>query len=46
MNMPGFFFHHLNFAAVYGQLGEDEAGGRALQELLVLKPDFALEGAR
>jgi TolB-like protein len=43
MNMPGFFFHHLNLAAVYGQLGEREAAGRALQELLVLKPDFALE---
>jgi TolB-like protein len=43
MNMPRFFFHHLNLAAVYGQLGEREAAGKALQELLVLKPDFALE---
>jgi TolB-like protein/Tfp pilus assembly protein PilF len=43
MNMPGFFFHHLNLAAVYGQLGEREAAGEALRGLLVLKPDFALE---
>jgi TolB-like protein/Tfp pilus assembly protein PilF len=42
MNMPGFFFHHLNLAAVYGQLGEREAAGKALHELLLLRPDFAL----
>jgi hypothetical protein len=33
----------MNLAAVYGQLGEREAAGKALQELLILKPDFALE---
>jgi TolB-like protein len=43
VNMPGFFFHHLNLAAVYGQLGERDAAGKALRELLALKPDFALQ---
>jgi TolB-like protein/Flp pilus assembly protein TadD len=40
-NMPGLFYHHVNRAAVYGQLGEHEAARKALGELLALKPDFA-----
>ena len=40
-NMPGLFYHHVNRAAVYGQLGERELAGKALGELLALKPDFA-----
>lgn len=33
----------MNLAAVYRQLGEREAASKALRELLILKPDFALE---
>ena len=40
-NMPSYFYTHAALAAAYGQLGEREAAGRALQELLTLKPDFA-----
>jgi TolB-like protein len=40
-NMPGLFYHHVNRAAVYGQLGDREAARKALGELLALKPDFA-----
>jgi TolB-like protein/Tfp pilus assembly protein PilF len=40
-NMPGFFFHHINLATIYGQLGESEAASKALRDLLALKPDFA-----
>jgi|GEM_PF-151997 len=43
-NMPGLFYHHVNRAAVYGQLGEHEAARKALEELLALKPDFANTG--
>ena len=43
-NMPGLFYHHVNRAAVYGQLGEREAASKALEELLALKPDFANTG--
>ncbi len=41
-NMPGFFYHHVNLTIVYGQLGERESASKALRDLLVLKPDFAL----
>jgi serine/threonine-protein kinase len=43
-NMPGLFYHHVNRAAVYGQLGEREAASKALEELLAQKPDFANTG--
>jgi adenylate cyclase len=43
-NMPGLFYHHVNRAAVYGQLGEREAASKALEELLALRPDFANTG--
>ncbi len=39
-NMPGLFYHHVNRAAVYGQLGDREAAGKAVSDLLTLKPDF------
>ncbi len=42
INMPGFFYTHVVLAAVYGQLGERDAAGNALSELLALKPDIAL----
>ena len=42
INMPGFFYTHVVLAAVYGQLGERDAAGNALRELLALKPDIAL----
>jgi hypothetical protein len=31
--MPGLFYHHVNRAAVYGQLGQREAASKALEEL-------------
>ncbi len=40
-NLPGFFYFHLNLAAIYGQLGEEELAGRALLRLIELKPDIA-----
>jgi TolB-like protein/Flp pilus assembly protein TadD len=43
-NMPGLFYHHVNRAAVYGQLGEHEAASKAVEELLTLKADFANTG--
>ncbi len=41
INLPQFFMTHAVAAAAYGQLGEREAAGKALRELLALKPDFA-----
>ncbi|MGH9948233.1 MAG: hypothetical protein ACRD6X_13695 [Pyrinomonadaceae bacterium] len=43
MDMRGLFYHHLNLAAVYGQLGELEAGAESVKELLKLRPNFAVE---
>jgi tetratricopeptide (TPR) repeat protein len=43
MDMRGLFFHHLNLAAVYGQLGDLEAGSESVKELLKLRPNFAVE---
>ncbi|HSF18899.1 MAG TPA: protein kinase [Vicinamibacteria bacterium] len=40
-NMPGQYYSLALFAAVYGQLGDREAAGKARRELLALKPDFA-----
>jgi TolB-like protein/Tfp pilus assembly protein PilF len=41
INMPSYYYTHAVLAAAYGQLGERGAAGRALRELLALKPDFA-----
>ncbi len=41
-NMPGYFYTHALTAAVYGQLGMREPAQKALQELLAIRPDFAL----
>jgi TolB-like protein/Flp pilus assembly protein TadD len=41
-NMPGYFYSHALTAAVYGQLGLREQAHEALQELLALRPDFAV----
>src|SRR5438552_3792890 len=42
INMPRFYATHLVTAAAYGQLGEHDAAGKALRELLVLWPDFGV----
>lgn len=39
--MPGYFFSWAALAVVHAQLGDGRAAGEALQQLLVLKPDFA-----
>ena len=39
--MPGQYYSHALFAAVYGQLGEREAASEHVRELLGLRPDFA-----
>jgi TolB-like protein len=39
--MPGQYYSHGLFAAVYGQLGEREAAAEHVRELLALRPDFA-----
>jgi TolB-like protein len=41
INMPGFFYAYAARAAALGQLGQREAGRKAVQELLALRPDFA-----
>ncbi|MEO8191427.1 MAG: hypothetical protein ABI682_13885, partial [Acidobacteriota bacterium] len=40
VNMHGHIGAHFMMAAAYGQLGETKAAGKALGELLALKPDF------
>ena len=40
INMPGFWRTNLALAMAYGQLGEREAAGKAVRELLALRPDF------
>ncbi len=40
VNMPGFYWPHVNLAAVYGQLGDQARARTALRELHVLVPDF------
>ena len=42
INLPGFFYAHATLAAACGQLGEHDSANRALRELLILKPDFAV----
>jgi hypothetical protein len=40
LNLPGFYWSHLCFAMVHGQLGNREEAARALRELVALYPDF------
>lgn len=40
-NMPGHWGFHAMLAAAYGHLGELDAAGKALQELLKLRPNIA-----
>ncbi len=42
INLPDFFASHEALAAAYGQLGERDAAGKSLRQLLRLKPDFVL----
>jgi tetratricopeptide (TPR) repeat protein len=41
VNMPGHWGGHTMIAAACGQLGEREAAGKALRDLLALRPDLA-----
>ncbi|MBA3727478.1 MAG: hypothetical protein H0W86_13855 [Armatimonadetes bacterium] len=41
INLPGHWGAHAVVAAAYGQLGEGDAAGKALRDLLKLRPDFA-----
>ena len=41
VNLPGHWFSHAAMAAAYGQLGERDAAGKAVRDLLKLRPDFA-----
>jgi len=41
INLPEFFATHEALSIAYGQLGEREAAGKALRELLRLQPDYA-----
>jgi TolB-like protein/Flp pilus assembly protein TadD len=44
MNMPGLWLVKVMTTALQGQLGEVEAGRKGVQELLLLRPEFALIG--
>jgi TolB-like protein/Tfp pilus assembly protein PilF len=44
INLPEFFVMHEALAAAYGQLGEPDAAGKAFQEMVKLKPDYATTG--
>jgi TolB-like protein/cytochrome c-type biogenesis protein CcmH/NrfG len=41
VQMPGFWRTNLALAVSYGQLGEQDAAGKAVRELLAIRPDFA-----
>ncbi|HMD30562.1 MAG TPA: protein kinase [Candidatus Acidoferrales bacterium] len=41
-NLPNHWGAHAGMAAVCGQLGERDAAAKALRELLILRPDFAV----
>jgi len=41
MNLPDLFWSHVFLAATYGQLGDPDAAGRSLRNLLAQRPDFA-----
>jgi TolB-like protein/tRNA A-37 threonylcarbamoyl transferase component Bud32 len=40
-NMPGFWQTSLALATAYGQLGQREAAGSAVRDLLAVRPDYA-----
>ena len=40
INMPGIFYTPLLVAAAQGQLGDSDAAGKALRELLTLRPEY------
>ena len=42
VNMPGFWRTNVALAAAYGQLSELEAARNAVQQLLAVRPDFAV----
>jgi TolB-like protein len=42
INMPGFWRTKVALGAVYGQIGEQEAARRSVQELLEIRPKFAM----
>jgi tetratricopeptide (TPR) repeat protein len=42
VNMPGFWRTHVALAVAQGQLGDREAARKEVQELLKIKPDFAV----
>ena len=42
INLPGFHSTHMALAAVYGQLGQRDEAGKAVQELLKLKPNIGM----
>ena len=41
INLPNFLWSHTMLAAIYGQLGQQEEAGKAVQELLKLNPQAA-----
>ncbi len=41
MNMPGYYWAHMELASIYGQLGRKEEARAALAKLLELNPGFA-----
>ena len=44
VNLPDHWPMHMFLAAVYGQLGDTAAAGKAVRELLRIRPDFAASG--
>jgi tetratricopeptide (TPR) repeat protein len=42
INLPGLHSTHMALAAAYGQLGQHDEAGKAVQELLRLRPDIVL----
>jgi TolB-like protein len=42
IDIPGSYDTHVALAAAHGQLGEREAGGKSIRDLLALAPGFAL----
>jgi len=46
MDLPGYFLAEAVLAAAYGQLGEQEAAGKALRQLLASRPEISREPAR
>jgi hypothetical protein len=43
---PESFFSHLNLAAVYSELGREEAAGAEISEVLLVNPQYTLEAFR